>query len=421
MTAEAQAIDFLMADLWPMYRSITGEGTRETLRRIAREIPLTLYEVPSGTRVLDWVVPDEWNLRRAVLRDPAGKVVADTDVHPLHVVNYSEPVRCQLSLDELKPRLHSLPDLPGAIPYRTTYYHRTWGFSLQHETVDRLEPGMFEAEIDATLEPGALSYGELLVPGTLQDEVLISTHVCHPAMANDNLTGIAAATALARHILPGTRRLSYRFVFVPATIGALTWLHAHRDGVGRVRHGLVLSGLGDPGPLTYKRSRRGDAAVDRVMAHLVRGRGSVLDWHPYGYDERQYGSPGFDLPVGRLSRSVHGTYPEYHTSADDLSFVRAEQVVEAVKTVLELFDVLEAGLVPKSLAPYGEPRLGYRGLYGTMGGMVGHASPEMVHLWVMGLADGEHDVTDIAERSGLPLRTVIAAVRSLEAAGLLTH
>jgi aminopeptidase-like protein len=418
-TDDGGLVDTLMADLWPLCRSITGDGTRATLRRIAREIPLTLHEVPSGTQALDWIVPEEWNLRRGILRDPSDSIVADTRDSWLHVVNYSEPHCSRLDLADLRPRLHSLPDRPEVVPYRTAYYHRTWGFCLPHARLTGLVPGTYEIEIDATLEPGSLSYGELVIPGRTRDEVLISTHVCHPSMANDNLSGICAATEAARWALRGQNLFTYRFLFVPATIGALAWLASHRDDVGHIKHGLVLSGLGDPGQLTYKRSRRGDAAVDRVMTHLVAGRGTSMDWYPYGYDERQYCSPGFDMPVGRLSRTTHGTYPEYHTSADDLSFVRTSQIVGAVNLVLEFFDVLEAGLVPRNAAPDGEPSLGRRGLYRKIGGMVDRKSEEMTFLWLLSLADGDHDLVRIATRSGIPLAEVVRASRELRESGLL--
>ncbi|MBV9142460.1 MAG: DUF4910 domain-containing protein [Pseudonocardiales bacterium] len=419
MPGDEKMVGTLMADLFPLSRSITGDGTRATLRRIGAEIPLDVYEVPSGAPVLDWTVPDEWNLHRAVLRDPAGEMVVDTADNNLHVVNYSEPVRGEFDLAELSLRLYSLPDRPTLIPYRTSYYHRTWGFCLSDERRAVLGRGRYQVDIDVSLGPGALTYGELLVPGRVPDEVLVSTHVCHPNMANDNLTGIAAAVTLACWALRDMRRLTYRFLFVPATIGALAWLAAHKEALPPIAHGLVLTGLGDTGPLVYKRSRRGDAPVDQAMTYLVRGRGTTVDWYPYGYDERQYCSPGFDLPVGRLTRAVHGTYPEYHTSGDNLSFVRPEQVVAAADVVLELFDILETGLVPRNLSPYGEPQLGRRDLYRRMGGTANLKSAEMAYLWVLSLADGGHDLMEIAGRAGLPLPTIVMAAQALRAVGLL--
>ena len=412
-------VDRLLGDLFPFDRSITGEGTRASLRRVADELPLEIVEVPSGTPVLDWTVPDEWNLRSARLHGPDGTLVADASELNLHVVNYSIPQHAQLDLEELTPRLHSLPDRPHLIPYRTSYYRPEWGFCIAEEVRAGLPAGTYDVAIDTEIGPGSLSYGELFIPGATRDEVLITTHVCHPSMANDNLSGIAAAACVGRWILQDERRLSYRLLFIPATIGAITWLGLHRDDTAHIRHGLVLAGLGDAGPLLYKRSRRGNSVTDRAMAHLLRGRGTTIDWYPYGYDERQFNSPGFDLPVGRLSRTMHGTYPEYHTSGDDLGFVAADQILAAARVVIELLDVLESDLVPRNLEPYGEPQLGRRQLYRSTGGTMDAKSTEMAYLWLLSLADGSTDLVEIAARAELPLPTLVAAARDLSAAGLL--
>ncbi len=406
----------LMEDLFPINRSITGDGTRSTLDRIGREIDLTRAEIKTGTPVLGWRIPDEWNLRRAWLVAPDGTVVADTADRYLHIVGYSEPVRAEVDLEELQPRLHSLPDRPGLVPYRTSYYQRTWGFCLAHTVRVGLLPGRYGVEIDATLAPGALSWGEFVVPGRRREEVLVSTHICHPDLANDNVTGMAAATALARWASASTREYTYRFLFVPATVGAIAWLHRRREQVEMIKHGLVLTGLGDSGTLTYKKSRQENAAIDRLMSHLA---GTTVGWSPYGYDERQYCSPGFDLPVGRLSRAAHGTYPEYHTSADDLSFVSAAQVSAAVDVVLTAFDAIESGLLPRNLAPFGEPQLGRHGLFRSLGGELRDDSTEYVALWLLSLGDGGHDLVEVAERAGQPLPVVVAVARRLRQAGLL--
>ncbi len=406
----------LMADLFPIGRSLTGDGVRATLDRIGREIEISRTDVPTGTPVLGWHIPDEWNLRRARLVAPDGTVVADTADRYLHVVGYSEPVRGEFALDELQERLHSLPDRPALVPYRTSYYRRTWGFCLPEEVRVTLEPGRYMVDIDATLEPGVLTWGEYAVPGRRRDEVLVSTHICHPDLANDNVTGIAAAVALARWAAAETREFSYRFLFVPATVGTVAWLHRNRERSHLIRHGLVLTGLGDAGPLTYKRSRRENAPIDRLMSHLA---DVDLRWSPYGYDERQFCSPGFDLPVGRLTRAPHATYPEYHTSADDLSFVSTAQVQAAIEVVLTAFDAMEVGLVPRNLAPYGEPQLGRYGLFRSLGGELSDDSPELATLWLLSLGDGEHHLVDVAERSGLALPAVVAVARRLRDAGLL--
>jgi len=410
----------LMSDLYPLNRSITGDGTRSSLRRISQAIELTTHEVPTGTKVLDWEVPNEWNLNSAKLESSQG-VIVDTSDSNLHVVGYSEPIRTEVDLADLVPRLHSIPDCPSLVPYRTSYYTRSWGFCLSDRARTALEPDRYFVDIETSLEPGSLSYGELFLPGRRREEVLVSTHVCHPSLANDNLTGIAAATALAKWAAAETREYSYRFLFLPATIGSVTWLSRNLDNLKWVRYGLVLTGLGDPGHLTYKSSRQGSAQIDRLMSHIVnQNNGSTLGWSPYGYDERQYCSPGFDLPIGRLTRTPHGEYPEYHTSADDLSFVRPSQVRAASATVITAFDAIETGLIPRNLAPYGEPQLGRRGLFRSIGGTPVSGRPEHAYLWLLSLADGEIDIVEMAERSGLPLDQLLKASAELRRVGLLS-
>ena len=413
----------LMAELFPICRSITGNGLRETLRHVAARIPLDLTEVPSGTRVLDWTVPNEWNVRDAWIEGPGGERIVDFHACNLHLMSYSTPVRRRMTLAELRPHLHTLPDQPDWIPYRTSYYEENWGFCLRHRVFETLLDGEYEVRIDTTLEPGSLTYGECIVPGDGTDEVLISTHCCHPSLANDNLSGIAVAVGLARHVLAlPRRRYTYRFLFIPGTIGAIAWL-ARNDGAAttRIRHGLVLTGLGDRGPLTYKRSRQGNAVIDHAAAHVVGQAdraGTVRDFSPYGYDERQYCSPGFDLPVGRLSRTPHGEYPEYHTSADDLAFVRPERLADSLSTLAEIVEILEHDARYVNTHPKGEPQLGRRGLYGGVGGarLPGY---EMALLWVLNGSDGRLSLLDIAERAGLPFQVIQQAAAHLLEHGLL--
>lgn len=409
----------LAARLYPICRSITGNGVRETLRLLGEGLPLRVHEVPSGTPVLDWTVPDEWNIRAAWIRGPDGRVVADFRDHNLHVLNYSEPVRARLSLAELQPHLHSLPDRPDAIPYRTSYYKHAWGFNLPHRVRAALPEGEYEVCVDADLKPGHLTYGELVVPGRGEREFLLSTHVCHPSLANDNLSGLVIARALAAELLarPEPPAHTVRFLFVPGTIGAITWLARNPDAAARVRGGLVLTCLGDRGGFTYKRTRDGSARIDRAVARVLAASGhahQLRDFHPYGYDERQYNSPGFNLPVGCLMRSPHGEFPEYHTSADNLEFLSAGALEESLATVRAVFDGFDRAVCPVSLSPRGEPQLGRRGLYSAPG------PDAFALLWVLNLADGRHAEEDIAERAGLPLETVRGAVARLAAAGLLS-
>jgi aminopeptidase-like protein len=415
----------LVAELYPICRSITGDGVRRTLEIVDREIGLDLHEVPSGTPVLDWTVPREWNVRDAWVADAAGERVIDFQASNLHLVSYSVPVRATVGLAELKEHLFTLPDHPDWVPYRTSYYAERWGFCASQRLVDSLPDGDYEVCVDTTLADGHLTYGEHLVEGQTADEVLVSCHVCHPSLANDNLSGIAVASRLARLLGQGPRpRYSYRFLFIPGTIGSITWLARNSDRVDRVRHGLVLSGVGDPGGFTWKRSRRGDAEIDRAVAHVLGRSGRahrVVDFSPYGYDERQYGSPGFDLPVGRLSRTEFATYPEYHTSADDLDLVGPAQLQESLEVCLEVVEVLEGNRRYLNLHPKGEPQLGRRGLYGQIGGRSDASERQMAMLWVLNLSDGDHSLLDVADRSGLPFALVTDAADALEEAGLLSR
>jgi aminopeptidase-like protein len=409
-------------ELYPICRSITGEGLRASLRLLQRRIPLELREVPSGTPVFDWVVPREWNLRSARLVGPDGKVVVDAAKLNLHMLNYSIPFRGKVSREELDQHLYSIPEAPSLVPYRTSYYREAWGFCLSHLQRSELEAGEYQVEIDTTLTDGSLTYGELVLSGAEDREVLVSTHCCHPSLANDNCAGMVMCAALAQLLSGMKRRYTYRFLFIPGTIGAITWLALNEKQAKRIAHGLVAACAGDSGPLTYKRSRQGNAEIDRAAVHVLRHSGQdhqVRDFTPYGYDERQYCSPGFDLPVGSLTRTPYGEYPEYHTSADDPSLVRPEKLADTLRRYLEVFEVLEGNRVYRNLQPRCEPQLGKRGLYGTVGGQ-SHALPsQMALLWVLNLGDGTRSLLDIAERSGLPFWELLRAARSLEEVGLM--
>ncbi|MEU4515639.1 DUF4910 domain-containing protein [Nonomuraea wenchangensis] len=410
----------LVRRLYPLCRSITGDGVRSTLAIIGDHLPLAIREMPTGSEVLDWTVPKEWNIRDAYVKDASGRRVIDFRESNLHVVGYSVPVSGTYSLAELRPRLHTLPEQPGLVPYRTSYYAETWGFCLSQDALDRLrdEDGPFEVRIDSTLAPGALTYGEYVVPGRLPEEVMISCHVCHPSLANDNLAGIAVAVALALRLREP--RYTYRFLFAPGTIGAITWLARNRARLHRVAAGLTLACAGDPGALTYKRSRRGDALIDRAVTHVLRGRPhEVLEFSPYGYDERQFCSPGFDLPFGSLTRTPYAGYPEYHTSGDNPDFVTPQAMEDTLDALTRVVEVLEHERTYVNLSPYGEPQLGRRGLYGSLGGRSDTKQAQMAMLWVLNLSDGEHGLLDIADRSGLPFAAVKVAAQSLLDAGLL--
>ncbi|MBV8378495.1 MAG: DUF4910 domain-containing protein [Verrucomicrobia bacterium] len=408
--------------LYPICRSITGDGIRQSLRLLQNTVPLVLHEIPSGTPVFDWFVPKEWNIRDAYIKDDKGERVVDFQRSNLHVLNYSLPVRRKMSLTELRPHLFTLPETPDWIPYRTSYYRETWGFCLSKTQLDRMEEGEYEVCIDSSLEPGYLTYGEYRIQGATEEEVLLSCHACHPSLCNDNLSGMTVAARLARFLKGVSLRYSYRLLWIPGTIGSITWLARNEDLLPRIKHGLVLSCVGDSGSFTYKRSRRRDAEVDQAVEHVLSHSGrkfEALDFVPYGYDERQYCSPGINLPVGCFMRTPNGRYPQYHTSADDLTLVSASSLGESLLQLLRVIQVFEENRRYLNLNPKCEPQLGRRGLYRQMGGIKDAGAREMAILWVLNLSDGQHDLLDIAIRSGLPFEQVSGVVDALKEAELL--
>lgn len=412
----------LIEELFPICRSITGNGVRRTLAILQRYIPIKIHEVPSGTRVLDWIVPPEWNIRDAYIAHPDGTRVVDFAVNNLHVVQYSRPIDATMPLTELRPHLHTVPDRHDWIPYRTSYYKEDWGFCLTQRQLSTLTDGHYHVVINSDLAPGHLSYGELFIRGEIGNSVLLSCHICHPSLANDNLSGIAVATMLACYLKTLRLRHSYRFLFIPGTIGSLTWLARNEDKISSVIHGLVLSCLGDQGGMTYKQSRRGNALIDRIVAHVLKHdevSHRITPFVPYGYDERQYCSPGFDMPVGCLMRSPNGEYPEYHSSADNISLLRPESLVHSLAILRRVVAVIEENATYCSRNPKGEPQLGRRGLYAAMGGQREASYDQLTLLWVLNLADGGHSLLDIAERAGVPFAKVRAAANALVAADLL--
>ncbi|MFG2575721.1 DUF4910 domain-containing protein [Streptomyces sp. NPDC048481] len=422
MTAPGDDMHALVRRMYPLCRSITGDGVRATLDIVGEYLPLTVHEVPTGTRVLDWTVPQEWNIRDAYIAGADGKRVVDFAASSLHVLGYSVPVSARMPLAELREHLHTLPEHPSWVPYRTSYYQPQWGFCLSQETLDAMPDGEYEVCVDSTLADGHLTYAEHVVPGEVSDEVIVSCHVCHPSLANDNLAGVAVAVFLARALAEHRPHYTYRFIFAPGTIGAITWLARNAERVQRVRHGLVLACAGDRGRLTYKQSRRGDAEIDRVLRHVLASSErphDIKEFTPYGYDERQYCSPGFDLGVGSLSRTPYAGYPEYHTSADDPDFVSPEAMADTLAVCREAFAVLDRNRRYVNLSPYGEPQLGRRGLYDSLGGRSDAKEAQLAMLWVLSLSDGEHTLLDVAERSGLPFDAVAAAADALRDAELI--
>jgi len=422
LEALAQEMSGLMSRLYPICRSITGNGLRETLAIIKNYIPLTVNEIPTGTKVFDWTVPKEWNINDAYVKNSKGERVIDFRKSNLHVMGYSIPVHTKMSLSELKKHLHTLPDHPHWIPYRTSYYKESWGFCLSHNQFNELEEDIYEVCINSTLEDGHLTYGEYYLKGNSSKEILISCHACHPSLCNDNLSGIILSTLLGRHLNPLSLNYSYRIIFIPATIGAITWLSQNETQVSHIKHGLVAACVGDSGQFTYKRSRIGTAEIDVTVEHVLKHSGNsfkVVDFSPYGYDERQYCSPGFNLPIGSLQRTTHGQYLEYHTSADNCDFVRSEYLIDSFKMYLSVINVLENNKKYISKNQKCEPQLGKRGLYTAVGGDSHTNLDQMALLWVINLSDGKHTLLDIAERSGKEFNLIKEAADALHRCDLL--
>lgn len=420
--AIGEEIFALAAEIYPICRSITGDGVRETLRRLGRHIELNVQEAPTGAQVFDWTIPREWNIRDAYIKNERGEKIVDFAQSNLHVMSYSVPVKRRIPLAELKAHIFTLPDQPDLIPYRTSYYSENWAFCMAHRQFAAMQDAAYEVVIDSSLEEGSLTYGEYLHRGETGDEFLLSAHVCHPSLADDNCSGLALLTHLAKRLCNAKTRLSYRFLFAPGTIGAIAWLARNEERVERIHHGLVVSCVGDGGGPVYKKSRRSGAVIDRAMAHVLKRcwpNGVVHEFSPYGYDERQFCSPGFNLPVGLFQRSQFGTFPEYHTSADNLDFISPEHLASSYRTICAAIDIVENDRRFINTQPKCEPQLGRRGLYTAIGGDKDAPRKSMALLWVLNLSDGEHSTLDIAERADMPFSVIDEAARLLEEKGLL--
>jgi len=411
----------LIKTLYPINRSITGNGVRETLSIISEIISLKITEVPTKTKVFDWEVPLEWNIQDAWVKNSKGEKIIDFKKSNLSVLNYSIPVDQIVDIKELKEHLYTLPNYPEWIPYRTSYHNNNWGFCLSHKQLESLKDEKYHVKIDSSLETGSLTYGEFYIKGETDLEILISTHICHPSLANDNLSGIAVSTFLANELQKSRHKYSYRFLFIPSTIGSISWLSQNKHLIKKIRHGLVITLLGDKSKFHYKKSRQG-AEIDEIVIKALKNLGmsyNVIDFYPYGYDERQFCSPGFNLPVGRLTRKPHGEFPEYHTSADNLDFIDPKNLEESFKLLLTIFNLIEKNKIYLNLSPYGEPQLGKRGLFRKVGGASKTKDYEMALLWVLNQSDGYHSLSFISERSGLDAQIINKAVESLVDAGLI--
>ena len=412
----------LIETLYPICRSITGDGVRKTLSIIKSIIPITIHEVPTGIEAFDWEVPKEWNIRDAYIKNKTGKRIVDFNELNLHVLNYSIPINKRVPLNELKEHIYTLPDRPDWVPYRTSYYQENWGFCMSHNHYKTLPDDEYEVLIDSTLEPGYLSYGEYLIPGTIEDEILISTHICHPSLCNDNLSGIAVAVNLAKELSNKTLKYSYRFLFIPGTIGSIVWLSRNENNVHKIKHGLVITLLGDESGFSYKKSRRENTDTDRAVNHYFKANNiplNTIDFYPYGYDERQYCSPGFNLPVGCFSRAPYGEFPEYHTSADNLDFVKPEKLEESLNKLLDILFILDNNSYYLNTNPKCEPQLGKRGLYDRLGGSNESKNLQLAMLWVLNQSDGNNSLLDIATKSDIEFRLIFQAATALIESGLL--
>ena len=415
----------LATKLYPICRSLTGPGVRETLRILQRELPdLTLHEVPSGTRCFDWTVPPEWSIREAYIADEDGRRVVDFANHTLHVVGYSTPVDAVMGLDELRPHLHSLPELPDAIPYVTSYYKERWGFCLSHRQLQSLAPGQYRVRIDSTLAPGSLTYGELLIPGQRDDEIFLSTYVCHPSMGNNELSGPVVTTEIARWL--GSlkdRRYSYRIVFIPETIGSLVYLSRNLgDMKRRIVAGFNVTCVGDDRAYSYLPSRQTDTLADRAALHALQHQAGAEGFVRYsfldrGSDERQYCSPGVDLPVATIMRSKYGAYPEYHTSLDDLSLISPAGLSGGISAIAKAILAIETNGRYRATV-LGEPQLGRRGLYPTLGTRDGNLVVRKL-MGVLAYSDGKHDLLAIADLMGVPVWELSEVAQQLLAHELL--
>jgi aminopeptidase-like protein len=412
----------LVENLYPICRSITGNGVRKTLNIIRDYIPLDIIEIPTGTKVYDWVVPEEWNISDAYIKNSKGKKIIDFHKSNLHIMSYSVPVNKKMSLKELKEHLHTLPDHPEWVPYHTAYYDNNWGFCLSQRQFEQLEEGDYEVIINSVRKKGFLTYGEYYLKGKSEEEIVLTSYVCHPSLCNDNLSGVALLTYLAKYMQGKELKYSYRFLFIPETIGAITWLNRNEDKISKVKCGLVITCVGDRGKLHYKKTRHGNSIIDKAVEKVLTDSGDpheILDFFPLGSDERQFSSPGFNLEFGSLMRSVYGHFPEYHTSADDLTFVNCESLADSFKKYLEVLHVLENDNLYLNLNSKCEPQLGKRGLYDLIGGKKESPVLKEAIFWVLNFSDGKNSLLDISIRSRLNFKKINQAAALLMKTGLI--
>jgi len=400
----------LMKKLFPTCRSITGDGVRETLKIIKEHIPLEINEVPTGKKVFDWTIPEEWNINDAYVKNSKGEKIIDFKKSNLHVLSYSVPINKKVSLKELKEHLYTLPNYPDWIPYMTSYYEENWGFCLTHKQYEKLKEDIYEVVIDSKLEEGSLTYGELLLGGESEEEILLSCYICHPSLCNDNLSGVVLLTYLAKYLKDIKLKYSYRFLFIPETIGAITWLSLNEDKVNNIKCGLIATCVGDSGQLTYKKSRKGNAVIDKVVEKVLNDSGEpyeILDFNPAcGSDERQFCSPGFNLPMGSLMRTPYSNFPEYHTSADNLDYMSSVHLADTLNKYIDVIFILENNFTYLNLNLKCEPQLGKRGLFRALSSGKNLKLDEQAIFWVLNFCDGTNSLLDISIRSGISFKNI---------------
>ena len=415
----SSVIEQLFDELWPICRSITGDGLRESFNILQKIIPLKLHEVPSGTQVFDWTVPEEWNINDAYIIKPDGEKIADFKVNNLHVVNYSIPVDKELTFEELDTHLYYKEDLPQAVPYITSYYKKRWGFCLKYDTYKDLpRDGIYRVKIDSSLQKGSLTYGDLLLPGELEEEILFSSYLCHPSMANNELSGPITLAFLYQELKKiKNRKYSIRFVIAPETIGAICYLHKNKEELlNKVKAGFVLTCCGDNGSITYKKTRREQSITDRITEHVLGNSDQNFDtlpFDPLGSDERQYSSPGFNLPVGVMMRTPFSKYPQYHTSLDNKSLMNFDKMVDLIKVIGDIVKSFDLNAPYVNQIKYGEPFLGKRNLFEDLSTKLSHSDLITLRMRLLNYLDGERDLLSICDKYGYSILDVKNEVEQL--------
>ncbi|HMO39151.1 MAG TPA: DUF4910 domain-containing protein [Saprospiraceae bacterium] len=422
-----QKLEYYFNRLFPLNRSLTGDANRQTLNILSELVDLKIHEVPSGTECYDWVIPPEWNAMEAWIKDEDGNEVVNFRNHNLHLMGYSTPVDAWLDFEQLKTRIHTLPDHPDWIPYIASYYHRDWGFCMTHiQFLELNTQKKYHVYIDATLdERGSMTYADVVLPGRLDKEILFTTYICHPSMANNELSGPLVQSMLYRKIkaIPD-RKFTYRFVFAPETIGTIYYLSQYGNYFKeKLAAGLVLTCIGDDGKFHYKCTRNGHTLTDRAMTTLLENEElsyNILPFVPMGSDERQYNSPGFQLPVGTFMRTPFGRYLEYHTSADNKAFISFEAMAESVEVLFSWVQLIERNEYYRNTLPYGEPMLGKRGLYPTKVSNAERSAQLKAMMWMLNLADGENDLIEILKRGNINTKVALEMITQLLSKKILT-